>query len=112
MDLVIDRLTWLRGGPMCESKLLDRHGKMCCLGFYAIAKGATPDQIREVTSPMALAHGGVVLTDLLVGDYYHNTLTCNDLMRANDNCVDNEAERERSLTELFKRINVNVTFIN
>ena len=41
----LDREKWRRGKGSYESKLLAGDGRMCCMGFAALAFGATPDQI-------------------------------------------------------------------
>ena len=46
MKLVIDRATWLRGEGHEQSYLLrECDGKMCCLGFFALACGLHPERI-------------------------------------------------------------------
>lgn len=49
--LVINRPQWLRGQGSYQSRLLDWDGRMCCLGFDALACGLTNDDIRGISSP-------------------------------------------------------------
>lgn len=46
MELVIDRSKWVRG-PNGHSCLLNDDGKMCCLGFLALADGMLPEEILD-----------------------------------------------------------------
>jgi hypothetical protein len=53
MKLTIDRKKWLRGTG--DSFLLSpRDGKMCCLGFYALACGLTENDIRDQLTPVGV----------------------------------------------------------
>ena len=50
--LVIDRTRWLRGeGPEESALLRPTDNKMCCLGFDALRRGLTSDEIKGVEAP-------------------------------------------------------------
>lgn len=53
--LTIDRNMWLRGEGGERSKLLrPSDGKMCCLGFDALARGLSKDDIFDRSGPSAV----------------------------------------------------------
>lgn len=55
MKLVIDRSKWLRGEGSTNSQLRRlSDGKMCCLGFHALACGADKKLITGSTQPLHL----------------------------------------------------------
>lgn len=108
MKLVIDRTRWQRGNPAGSSSLLNhKTGKMCCLGFYALAEGLTKYQIKDMSSPRAAVLIGTEYTAkdltitpekvpmhklLAVTNYYadkevammDNTKHCDSMMMVND----------------------------
>lgn len=127
MQLVIEREKWLRGeGPEGSRLLRPIDGKMCCLGFLCLAKGKTPDEIRDKYSPGKAGFTHEELPDLIkelstYGDKLHTEL-CFDMMRVNDSImfgryVDapqgyiTESERESELTKLFAKMGVELEFV-
>src|SRR5882724_8027325 len=125
LKLTVKRYQWFRGQPSRQSKLLRHDGKMCCLGFAALASGYNPSDIREVTTPQSLATNfrtekpmGVIAR--LVGpgsydeNYYKSTDHCGEIMQTNDFTIDQgvlgDTERECRLSWLFAKIDVEVTF--
>lgn len=110
MKLVIDRAKWLRGETDLRSYLLrEADGKMCCLGFLALACGAEVDDICSYSSPKDTHN--VSWPDGLLGDMdcKQNTEVCGTLMNINDRVSDEE--REIRLTEEFKKLDIEVEFI-
>jgi len=124
MDLIIDRSKWLRGEGSQRSKLLrEEDGKMCCLGFYALACGLTPEQIKGVSSPdqpeikEAFADKASFLFLYNSGAPLERSNTCAILMGDNDAYVsdmamESEEERERLITLNFANNGVTVKFID
>jgi hypothetical protein len=52
MRFEIDRAKWLHGQPEApNSRLLDDQGRMCCLGFCALALGLSRNQIDGLGEP-------------------------------------------------------------
>lgn len=109
--LTIERAKWRRGGDagysdMGPTKLLNRHGFMCCLGFDAIACGLTEDIIRDKNYPSSLVTGKRISE---LSDYARTRVTkCsygfNDesapakrAVKANDGPFLSEAEREAAV---------------
>ncbi len=44
----LDPDRWLRGGKLAPvSRLLDKEGQMCCMGFAAMAYGIPPEEILD-----------------------------------------------------------------
>lgn len=119
MELVIDRNQWDRGSS--ESKLLRAdNGKMCCLGFCAIALGYTKGQILQLGSPAQLNIPAPSLTYKMINaklvecipSGHTNTDACEHLMVLNDAWDMNEEHREKALINEFKQIGIEVKFIN
>jgi hypothetical protein len=131
-EFTIDRTTWLRGEGCFESRLLTHDGKLCCLGFYCLARGFTRKQIFDEAMPMALVgdNGSQNLriklaelgepTALLLKtafpdlfdavDHNHRSLT--RLAETNDDYLLSDEERERRLTGMFAARKIKVNFIN
>lgn len=116
--LVIDRARWLRGEGSGESYLLrESDGKMCCLGFYCLARGLTAEEIKgiktptDVTNPVALVP--LVKECELCGGHVHQTEVCSSMMTVNDDQVVEDDRREEELTRLFGELGVgSVEFVN
>lgn len=125
MKLTIDRTRWNGGGNVYESSLLRDDGKMCCLGFYCLAKGKTPDEILGFEMPASLPNTSG-LEELVIEDFGESRLSsliARRLAHVNDinpyphhGLPSNEdwtlAMREAKIIELFKTIGVEVEFIN
>lgn len=62
-ELTIFNENWARGKASGSTKLLDGHGNMCCLGFLALAMGATRGDIQEVVIPSNMVGGVPALLD-------------------------------------------------
>lgn len=128
--LIIDRSKWLRGEGETASKLLrERDGKMCCLGFYLLSCGLEPDMIQGRGTPGAVYKYRELYPEEHQGepvpawtyeyhndeDEYYNTFIVRDLIRANDEWVDDliggEKGREERITALFATQGIEVEFI-
>lgn len=129
MKLVIDRKTWLRGEDAAESYLLrPKDKKMCCLGFYSLACGLTPDQIEGKSAPRGISREiqpdefAWMFKDRTYRDY---TRDAGLAMNINDTpvgerldygvhaqVIESEEQREKMLTELFARNGVEVEFVD
>lgn len=116
-QLIIDRSKWRTGGRPYSDKLgptqlLNREGYMCCLGFYCIQLGnKKEEEILGVTAPYGVED--TTGLEFLV----NRTLDINskfscEAIEQNDNDLILDKEREERIKELFKRIDVEVTFIN
>jgi hypothetical protein len=118
MKLVIDRSKWLRGEGANPSALLrSEDGKMCCLGFYGLACGAKPRDIRDVSAPADLAGrvfpGWLTRVDSDDGcDSIANSPDAAMLMNINDEIHMSDNQRERELSEIFARHGIDVEFVD
>lgn len=116
-DLVIDRSIWLRGERNGDVYLLrPADGKMCCLGIYLQACGASPDTLRGRRYPSSVA---VALPDearwLLrpgkpVVGVQSDSLETTELAVTNDDNTITDAEREKRIATLLAKHDVRVTF--
>lgn len=130
MKLVIDRNKWLRGNPNTAQLLRIDNGKMCCLGFFALALGYTEDQISGLGDPIeTIIDGprpnlwptwGVCRREKLIehdqGDAhvreeYEDTDDFNQLMTVNDDAQRSERSREDRIRSIFARNGVEVKFV-
>src|SRR6478736_6393894 len=64
LEVVIDRAKWHRGKGGPGSKLITFDGKMCCLGFDALACGLKHDDINLVCDPASTGFGIPGLVDI------------------------------------------------
>lgn len=128
MKLIIDRKTWLRGEGSEDSRLLrGSDGKMCCLGFYGLACGLEPKEIKGMEAPFNLPEESLkkVSPWLLLradrGGAREPSSACSTLMTTNDREVHvgnsfsdpfTEQDREESIKRTFALNGVEVEFIN
>lgn len=124
----IDRRKWARGNHP-KIQLLGGDGKMCCLGFYALACGLSAEFIKGVgeyrdIDDEALATGRLpeeLVRSEVEGDedseegvetYWTQTKTHDALMETNDSDSMDEGERESKIADLFASIGVTVEFVD
>ena len=138
MKLTIDRSKWLRGeANSCLLRPSD--GKMCCLGFYALSVGLSPEKITDISTPVGIPLDSIyetrsqlwgegkwlfVPTNALafLTNAYTNSRTyggqestsadSSDLMKYNDCPNLNPNIREERIKEIFAKHDVEVEFIN
>ncbi len=117
MKLVIERARWLRGTGGPNSKLLDRDGKMCCLGFFGLACGFVEADLRGVAEPSGVTcdADGEWPSWLSSLDEYErrliDTTACGLLMGTNDDDAIDDRNREEKLAKLFAEHGVEVEFV-
>lgn len=113
--LVIKRSEWLRGTT--GSMLLRPSDRMkCCLGFYALSVGVATEDIMDVGNPSFVFGGNNAeklnkLVYIDAGGNQQDTQVGIDLMSDNDCIGMSDLDRELRITELFKKIDVEVEFI-
>lgn len=56
--LTIERDKWARGNKRKKvfNALLNDDGTMCCLGFYSLACGLQPDEVKDMLLPSQVRH--------------------------------------------------------
>ncbi len=103
----ISRKKWWRGNGSFGSALLKSgNGKMCCLGFDALALGLKRADILGLGSPMQAGEiPGLVDTSGCDNIKCHNMMSIND-----DNNIDEEL-REKQLTALAKKVGRKFVFV-
>jgi hypothetical protein len=120
LPVVVDRAHWLRGKTGFGSMLLRSDGevvdggKMCCLGFVALAIGCSREEIVGVSSPLSKAflpkvspHTSRIFPGL---GSRHGDAVIAYAVAVNDSDAIQDDERERQLTSLFTQIGVDMTF--
>jgi hypothetical protein len=135
LKVVIDREKWYRGKSGAGSRLLvrsddpARDGKMCCLGFAALAAGFTEDEIRGYGTPAHLNLRDEIhpafkgLTD--ESDRRACSEVCTDMMSINDRfhydwhgdpfappSPEEDKLREAELIRLAGQIGMDFEFVN
>lgn len=118
MKVIIDRTKWIRGNPAKSALLVD--GKMCCLGFHALACGYTNEQMEGVRTPMSLMSQSHVnnypvnMAHIMPMGELEKGNTVWQLMHINDDPdIDvTDAMREQEIIELGKQIDIEFEFIN
>lgn len=114
MKLVIDRSRWLRGEGSSRSRLLrSSDGKMCCVGFFALACGLTPADILDRSTPFAQPSSGSAVLDEKFIDPDNPLRHVNEvssLYATNDSMHITDASREHGIRGSFRRLGVEVTF--
>jgi hypothetical protein len=127
MNLIIDRKRWLRGGD--DGQLLrPMDGKMCCLGFFALACGYRPTEIQRTGDPEETAREcgepekptrwprwllGFVESDRYDGVLQpRNSASCDELISANDSSIIPDPDRETRIAAIFARHGVTVRFVD
>ena len=99
-----------------KSRLLRaQDGKMCCLGFYMKKCGLTDEQIKGIPDPISLSQNMQIpkKAHWLIGNGgYKNSKDAMRLMDINDNLESLEEYKEKSITKIFSKHDVQVKFIN
>lgn len=121
-ELIIDRRTWRSGGdtqntPHATGKgqtlLRNEFNYMCCLGFMCHQLGVPKKDLLDMGQPSSLA-GKYKLPGLLKkkdGKPIQTNLT-KEAIKINDLESLTRKEREKRLTELFKKKGIEVIFKN
>ena len=120
LKFTVKRENWLRGGGEDGLSGLLIKDKMCCLGFYALACGAKPSQIRNKAMPSNVAWSKVPdeILPLMASEKSKPFLWPSDwdskiaarLAFANDSDRIGDTVREKRLKKLFALIGVRVDF--
>lgn len=108
--LVIDRQRWGSG-----ALLIDNSRYMCCLGFLAIACGATEDQIIGKFDPVTAPNVNwpaqfLAIKDADTGNIYNST-TATKAISINDGPRENSTSKETRLITLFGSVGIELSFV-
>lgn len=87
-------------------------GKMCCLGFTALAFGYSKEDIANVETPLGLVNSIERMPGLIDPNDCRHSHTCMDMMAANDSDRIDDARREYKLIRLGKQVGINFTFVD
>lgn len=107
--LTIERSLWVRGGGRTrylygDAALLNEKGRMCCLGFDALACGLQQEDILHVEMPAD------IISKVVTKEYYEtrmNVYTNSAVCRAqilNDDRNITDEEREAQLIPVLKEL--------
>lgn len=115
MKFTVKRSEWLHGEGAMKSYLVRQVDyKKCCLGFLGEACGLNPGQMVGVKAPSsdALFEMRPKFPTLLFDDddARCESIVGQELMETNDSRNLSDSERESKLTDLFKKIGIEVIF--
>lgn len=106
----IDRGRWRFGGSYREewgdTRLLNHEGYLCCLGFWSLSCGLSPEDIKDFSECCRLPLAGK-FPSWFMDDF---NLVEDTFMVANDNPYLKQDEREKLLTKLFADHGVELVF--
>jgi len=110
----VHKSRWLRGEGADESCLYRvPDAKMCCLGFYCLAKGIQEDNLYGRAAPQnimdVLARSKV--KELMDYSLLMPSAVCNDIMKTNDDEELTDAERIADLKILFAKLGVEMEVV-
>jgi hypothetical protein len=110
MKFVIDRAKWRHAGNPHKGKnhLLNEQGYMCCLGFVELQLGLDTTDILNADMPADTGCENILTrhgTGCLLNNYF-----ASKAMWINDMHSIDSPERERALTELFKKHGHEIVF--
>ena len=110
LEVTVKRSQWLRGeGGMASFLLRGSDGKMCCMGFAALAAGATPSDIvgrKTVNGKNTYTMTAQVPAIHATGD------DLKALYDNNDNTFLSQAKRETNITIEGLKIGIKFTFVD
>lgn len=107
----IDRSKWLRNTTCLNSLMLDEHGNMCCLGFYAKACGIQDSELFEMDTPACVGAIPLLSESINNGHEHRNTPLASSLMSINDSDSWTDFEREDAIASSFAAVGIKVTFV-
>ena len=120
LEVVIDRAKWHRGKGGPGSKLITFDGKMCCLGFDALACGLKHDDINLRCDPAGTGFGIPGLVDITDAPLWSaedrkqfmDSEVCREMMEINDSESTTDEEREAALIESAAKVHRKFVFVN
>lgn len=117
----IKRSEWARGvarSPLDRNCLLNDKGMKCCLGFYSLACGLQPENIKNFGSPSEVTdyEGKIWDTFLLEKSNFgesrsNDSEICNDLIAVNDG-LSTDKFKEEQIVDIFATQDIKVKFID
>ncbi len=118
MKFVIDRNKWLRGEGAPRSFLLRSDDqKMCCLGIFLKALGATDESLCNTQTPADMPCNRSVIPDwmfranTLLHEHPQNAEELYRLMETNDDLNLSDYERELAIEQFFVSKGIDVEFV-
>lgn len=97
-----------------RSRLKNKNGFLCCLGFCSLQLGASKNEILDRFSPKSVIFPNEnenILIDKIDNLHIENSKLSMDAMDINDNPVLTLKERKERLIELFKKYQHEIEFV-
>ena len=110
LKVTVKRSKWLRGDEN-TSMLLDRAGKMCCLGFACITAGLKKKDIVGIGTPSEIGYGRLPKSLAKLTTKEFDSKICSNLMSANDREYFEDV-READIKKLGKKAGLAFTFVD
>lgn len=114
MKFTVKRSKWKNARSFTEeeTRLLNREGHMCCLGFVAKQCGAKNKDIQYESTPASIEKIPERLQGIFVYEGYRsNTPLSVEAMAINDDATITNSVRERKLKSLFKKYGHEIEFV-
>lgn len=113
----VKRSKWARKDSdnllMGRSELLNSRGNMCCLGFVCNQLGIDEAHLERIPTPRRLlSELRKKIKDYPFLDEGFNSALSKDAMKINDNPGLPSPEKEKQLTELFKKNGLTLNFVD
>lgn len=108
----VERSSWFRGKGSLKSKLMNRSGNKCCLGFYALECGLNEENIKGAPGPADVAIEGAKWSSFLLSFRRNTSPVCMRLMQINDDEFITDEKREKELKKVFENCGVAVRFVD
>lgn len=109
--LTIKRSKWITGSQWNSYLLRPKDQKMCCLGFLAIKRGASKEDILGQKDPSYTAGNVSWPKKLYARDTCYMTDLCSEMITVNDGRMPND-RREEKLRGLFRKIGITLRFVD
>jgi len=110
MNFSVKRSEWLRGAMGGSFLLRKVDNKKCCLGFLALACGATEESIFGHRMPASLQQAVWPKELFNEEGLVQITQKCINIMSVNDEVLTSDLEKEDELTRQFADIGITINF--
>jgi hypothetical protein len=115
LKVIVDRERWLRGEGSNASALYREDGKMCCMGFAAIAAGYKKSDLLGLKSihslEIATRQRVIVAPENCSITEDENNLKYHPLYVQNDAGLTTDAEKEETLIRMGKKVGIEFSFV-
>ena len=121
MKFIVDRQTWFRGEGGLKSRLLNKDGQRCCIGFVASQCGVPDEQLLDTSSVHSMhdraefrlsLKSRQALPKWMHSSGLHSSGALYAAYSTNDWIAIPDADRESQLKAIFSEHGDEIEFIN